>query len=136
MALNGTINVESVLGSVSAPTLVIETADRARSVVPGLRFADVSRELAEKIPSARLELVAGSFHGTSDLAEADRVIDVIEEFEDVFELTEHTLHPHWILLRLGVERERVVGEGAAARSCALSAPRTALADLHEDAALA
>jgi class 3 adenylate cyclase len=81
MALNGTIDVECVLGSVSVPTLVMEAADRQRALSgPVLRFADVSREMAEKIPGARLELFDGSFHGTADVADADRVIDVIEEF--------------------------------------------------------
>jgi len=77
LALNATIDIRPVLSSVSVPTLVTETADRW---VGQVRTADLTRELAAGIPDARLELIEGTFHGTSDLAEADRVIDLIEEF--------------------------------------------------------
>lgn len=80
MTLNGEIDVRPVLGTVTAPALVIETDDRVLAPGQVRPFVDISRELADGMPDARLELLPGRFHGTSDLADADRVIDLIEEF--------------------------------------------------------
>ncbi|TGQ44481.1 alpha/beta fold hydrolase [Mesorhizobium sp. M00.F.Ca.ET.216.01.1.1] len=71
--MNAGIDVRSVLGAISAPTLLLHRRNDAR-VDP-----DASRFLAKKIPNARLVEVPGRDHPiwTGDV---DRVADEIEEF--------------------------------------------------------
>jgi hypothetical protein len=72
MDMNSLVDVRDALPAVRVPTLVLHRVDDALVDVGGARF------LAERIPGARLELLAGADHFVS--GDPDQILDSIERF--------------------------------------------------------